>query len=97
MILNEKQEEIFARALKAQGIEREAMQALEEMAELTKEILKNIIRKKDNRDCIAEELADVYVTLEQVRRMYGFSEEEIQKIADEKIDMLGKRLDAAKA
>ena len=92
MILNERQEKIYQAALDCQGIEREAMQALEEMAELTKEILKNVIRKKDNRECILEELSDVYVTLEQVKRMYGFTDEDIQKIADKKIDMLGKRL-----
>ena len=45
----------FERALKVWGKEPQMMQVIEEMSELTKEILKNINRKKDNVAEIIEE------------------------------------------
>ena len=47
--------ELYKRALKDWGKEPQMMQVIEEMSELTKEILKNINRKKDN---IAELIED---------------------------------------
>jgi NTP pyrophosphatase (non-canonical NTP hydrolase) len=92
--ISQRRADIYARALAKWGKNDEIMLALEEMAELSKELLKNINRGKDNIREITEELSDVYITLEQVRQIYNIPGEAIQSIVDEKIDRLEKRLNA---
>ena len=68
----------YLEAIHTFGEEYQEEVAVEEMAELTKEICKNW-RGKDNRAAIAEEIADVTIMLEQLRiifercgaRLYG--------------------------
>lgn len=74
--------------------------AIEEMSELTKAICK-YQRKIDSADeeekkklvaDIIEELADVYVTTDQLAYMFG--EKEVKKIKDQKIERALKRAKA---
>jgi NTP pyrophosphatase (non-canonical NTP hydrolase) len=58
--------------------------AVEEMAELSKALLKNVNRGKKNLDEIFEELSDVSNMLEFLKMIYGVSDEEIWKYEDEK-------------
>ena len=46
---------------------------IEEMSELTKELCKEL-RNRGNVDHIAEELADVEITLAQIKLIYGIDE-----------------------
>jgi NTP pyrophosphatase (non-canonical NTP hydrolase) len=85
---------VLDRALATWGRDSQVMLALEEMAELSKELLKNINRRRDNIKEIAEELADVYVTLEGIENLYGVSDIEISGLMDAKISRLKARLDA---
>ena len=62
------------------------------MSELTKALLKNINRGKDNRDHILEELSDVLITLEQIQMIYGFTQEEINGAICKKMEKISKRL-----
>ena len=48
----------------------QTMVAIEEMSELTKELVKQM-RGRDNKDAIAEEMADVEIMMCQLRLMYG--------------------------
>ena len=57
--------------------EQQVLQTIEEMAELTKELLKNINRGKNNNKDILDELVDVYVMLEQIQSYYHFTDDEI--------------------
>ena len=50
---------VLKRALETWGEQAQMLMVIEEMSELTKEILKNINRKKDNIEQIIEETADV--------------------------------------
>ena len=63
----------YQEAINTFGPEKQEEVAVEEMAELTKEICKNW-RGKDNRAAIAEEIADVTIMLEQLRIMFELNE-----------------------
>lgn len=52
--------------------------AIEEMSELIKEIVKHS-RGKGDKEHIAEELADVYVVLEYIKKIFGVSTKEIEE------------------
>ena len=90
MIHDKKQ--ILQKALKTWGTNAQILIAIEEMSELTKALLKNINRGKDNRDHILEELSDVLITLEQIQMIYGFTQEEINGAICKKMEKINKRL-----
>lgn len=58
------------------GEDGQVIIALEEMAELQKELTK-FLRGKSNREHILEELADVQLMLWQLQKIFGFTETEI--------------------
>ena len=65
----------YERALKTWGKEAQMLQVIEEMSELTKEILKNINRGKNNVSEIIEETADVEIMLCQLKVCYGIDKQ----------------------
>ena len=83
---------IYKRALKTWGKEPQMLQVIEEMSELTKEILKNINRKKDNIAELIEETADVEIMLEQLKCCYDIKEE-VENYKAQKLLKIEKRLD----
>lgn len=62
---------IYEKALKTWEKEPQMLQVIEEMSELTKEILKNVNLKKDNTAEIIEETTDVEIMLEQLKYCYN--------------------------
>lgn len=84
--------ELYKRALQDWGKEPQMMQVIEEMAELTKEILKNINRKKDNIAELIEETADVEIMLGQLKCCYGI-EKNVADYKVAKMQKIAKRLD----
>ena len=56
---------IYKHALDTFGAESQTLKCLEEMSELQKELCKHSFGE-DNRDHIAEEIADVLITIEQM-------------------------------
>jgi hypothetical protein len=85
---------VLDRALAKWGGDSQVMLALEEMAELSKELLKNINRGSDNVAQITAEIADVYVVLENVKNVYSVKDGDISEIMDAKILRLKAKLDA---
>ncbi len=83
---------IYERALKTWGKEPQMLQVIEEMSELTKEILKNINRKKDNIAELIEETADVEIMLSQLKCCYNISQE-VEDYKANKLIKIAKRLD----
>lgn len=83
---------IYERALKTWGKEPQMLQVIEEMSELTKEILKNVNRKKDNIAQLVEETADVEIMLEQLKCCYGIAKE-VEEYKTAKLLKIVKRLD----
>ena len=82
----------YQRALKTWGKEPQMLQVIEEMSELTKEILKNINRHKDNIAELIEETADVEIMLEQLKYCYDIHER-VDAYKKEKLKKIDKRLD----
>lgn len=64
---------VCERAVTVYGKTSQLIICMEEMAELTKELSKNL-RGQDNLPHIAEEVADVEIMLEQVKVMFGLRE-----------------------
>ena len=73
------------------GQQMQMLVAIEEMSELTKEIVKHR-RGEDNRRQVAEEIADVGIMLEQLELMFNCMEL-TQDIREEKLARLKKRLE----
>lgn len=68
-ITYEERKATYKVALRKWGIDSQVMMAVEEMSELTKEICK-IFRGKGTMDDLADEIADVLITLEQLKLIY---------------------------
>ena len=86
------EEELYKRALRVWGKEPQMLQVIEEMSELTKEILKNVNRKKNNIDALVEETADVEIMLGQLKCCYQIADK-IRAYKAEKLKTIAKRLD----
>ena len=82
----------YERALKTWGKEPQMLQIIEEMSELTKEILKNVNRHKDNISELIEETADVEIMLEQLKYCYNIRKE-VEDYKAQKLIKINKRLD----
>lgn len=82
---------ICQRALDTWGEEAQMLMVIEEMSELTKEILKNINRKKNNVDAIIEETADVEIMLEQLKANYDIAGK-VEEYKQNKLKLIEQRL-----
>ena len=67
------EQKIYRAALAAWGADAQTLMVFEEMAELQKELCK-AARGRDNREQIAEEIADVEIMLEQMKVLHGCAE-----------------------
>ncbi len=77
------------------GYEAQALMAIEEMSELTKELSKQYRKRKDYKEeDLIEEIADVLNMVEQLE--FYFGEEKVEKIREEKIERTKKRLEKFK-
>lgn len=84
--------ELYKRTISVWGKEPQMLQVIEEMSELTKEILKNVNRKKDNIAEIIEEAADVEIMLGQLKYCYNI-DKQVADYKAEKLKTIAKRLD----
>lgn len=80
--------EIYRQAIEVWGEDMQLTVAIEEMAELTKEICK-LRRGESNKAAIAEELADVTICLEQLQQIVGiiyavpaFMDDKLERLKD---------------
>lgn len=81
---------VFQTAIEQYGTFAQTLMLLEEMSELQKEICKSW-RGKDNREQIAEEIADVEIMLAQVKMIYDVAED-AEKWRNAKVKRLWERL-----
>lgn len=82
---------IYQGAIAKWGEDAQMKMVLEEMSELQKEICK-LWRGKDNRDAIAEEVADVEIMLGQLQVMLEIFED-VDRHKKEKLLRLQRRLE----
>lgn len=82
---------ILNKAIEKYGEDLQLDVAIEEMAELTKEIVKHK-RGKGDINRTAEELADVYIMLKQLIIIFDIPHDSINKMVDKKIERLERNL-----
>lgn len=90
----EQRAEIYAQAAEVFGQETQTIVAIEEMAELQKELCK-VRRLEGQLGHMAEEIADVTIMLEQLRIMYGVNEL-VGAYMDAKVSRLAERVEQAR-
>lgn len=83
--------EVLKQAIETYGAEAQLNVAIEEFAELTKEICKHK-RYMDNTKAIIEEMADCYIMLEQMKMIFGLCSTVIPDAMDKKIKRLKSQL-----
>lgn len=81
---------VCADAVSANGWKAQAVVALEELSEAQKEICK-LLRGQGDKDHLAEEIADVAITLEQMEMAFGISDS-VRRWMDKKAQRLADRL-----
>ena len=81
---------VYEKAIARDGVLLKAIVAIEELSEVQKEICKHL-RGEDNREHIAEEIADATIMLEQLRVMFNLHEP-VDRYMDEKVQRLADRL-----
>lgn len=95
MKFTEEQKGIMLNALKRYGVDAQDDIAIEEMSELTKAIIKNRRYKTfATLESIYEELADVYIMLEQI--MMSLDKDRVQSYVNSKLERLNERLGETK-
>lgn len=82
--------QIYKKALDKWGTQAQITMVFEEMAELQKELCKNL-RGNDMVEDIAEEIADVEIMLEQMKIIFEI-EEDVKKFKEFKIERLAETL-----
>lgn len=87
----EARKEIYDEVIREAGPDHQLMKCIEEMSELTKEICKSFIPGGTSIDKIADECADVLITLEQLRIIFDMNEAVCDHM-DAKVEQLYKRL-----
>lgn len=86
----EQRVQVYANALNHYGEENQLTVALEELSECQKEICK-FMRGYGNAGCLAEEVADSLIMLEQVVYIFGLDEMVSQEV-DRKVQRLEDRI-----
>lgn len=90
-MINTEEQKLYERTISVWGKNPQMLQVIEEMSELTKEILKNVNRHKDNIAEIIEETADVEIMLGQLKCCYNINEQ-VAKYKAEKLKLIEKRV-----
>lgn len=92
MVFTAGQRSIMAEIINYYGHESQKMMLLEEMAELQKEICKDM-RGMPNPEAIIAEVADVLIMLEQIQMMYRISETKLHAVTNEKLHRQLRRIE----
>lgn len=85
-------QKILETAISHYGATHQKNIAIEEMAELQKELVKDM-RGELNERAVLEELADVYIMLEQLMMIYDFRAVDLYNMKKCKLERLKKRLE----
>lgn len=88
-----RQKELYSAAIETWGAEAQTTMVFEEMSELQKELCKDA-RGKENRDAIAEEIADVEIMLGQMKVLHD-CREEVKRQKALKLERLAERITEA--
>lgn len=85
-------EERIKRILQYYGPRQQCLKCAEEIAEFQTELMK-CINQKGNREHLAEEMADMLLTVEYVKLVFGIEDKDIQMIMKQKLDRTESRME----
>lgn len=71
------QDEVNTEAILHYGIEKQSVVCMEELSELCQQISKQL-RGKGDKNHLTEEMADVYICLDMLRKMYNIDPEQLE-------------------
>ena len=86
----EQEQKIYNDAIDFFGVTSQKIMVIEEMSELTKELCKEL-RNRGNVEQIADELADVEITLAQIKMIYDIHQK-VEEHKDFKLRRLAKNM-----
>lgn len=89
--LQDKMDAVNSQAILKYGIRLQSTVCMEELAELTQQISKQL-RGKGDKAHLAEEIADVYICLDMLRKMYGVDSELLVTLISYKLDRTKDRM-----
>lgn len=78
-------------SIKQYGDKNQLIVTLEELSELQKEICKKL-RGNENVDMVIEEIADVYIMLEDLKQILDIKDKDIQREINFKLNRLEERM-----
>ena len=81
---------VIGEMLKSETASTNCIICMEELAELQQEISKQLRNKGDSYGLL-EELADVYICLEMLKKMFNYSSDEIARAVEIKLDQFERR------
>lgn len=84
-------ERVYEKAIEKYGKEMQFIVAIEELAELQKELAKSL-RGIGDKGRITEEIADVEIMISQIKKILGIQEKYIENEKDFKLKRLSERL-----
>lgn len=87
--------DVLKEAIRRHGRILQTFVAIEEMAELQKELSKDM-RGENNHEAILEEMADVCIMIEELKIIHDISTRELSQMKRKKIDRLKKKLEEEK-
>ena len=90
MNLNPEQMAVLEENFRLRGQDMRIHMTVEEMAELTKALMK-YKRGKENLEDITEEIADCFIVLEGLKPTLNINDFDIQTVIDSKMDRLARR------
>ena len=86
------EEMLYSKLMEKFGIEKQTLMLAEEQGELIKAINKKLRFKTHTVDEIREELADVYIVMNQVRIYFGITLRDVAEEMDKKLERIQYRL-----
>lgn len=92
---SEEENKIYLEAIEFFGETSQKIMVIEEMSELTKELCKEL-RERGNIENIADEIADVEITIAQIKNIYGITDA-VKKHRDFKLHRFASRIAELKA
>lgn len=78
------EKDIVRKSVEHWGPQKQSIIAMEECAELVQAISKIMLRGKEESYHLADEIADVYISLEILKQVYEIDERDLQKIIHKK-------------
>lgn len=73
------------------GRDKQILQAVEEMSELQKELIKHVNRRANNRKDVIQEIADVQIMVDQLKEIFECNEE-VEEVIEYKIERTLERI-----